>query len=142
MIHAQAGDTVQVHYTGKLDDGTVFDSSMGGKPIEFTLGANQVIDGFERGVLGMAVGDTKTIIIPADQAYGPYHDELVLVLERSRFPEHLTPQVGQMLQLQRPDGEPIEAMITEVSDEFVTMDANHPLAGEQLTFDLELMHIA
>lgn len=142
MTRAQAGDTVQVHYTGKLDDGTVFDSSTGGEPIEFTLGANQVIDGFESGVIGMAVGDTKTIIIPADQAYGPYHDELVLVLERSRFPAHLTPEVGQMLQLQRPDGEPIDAMITEVSAEFVTMDANHPLAGEQLTFDLELMHIA
>ena len=141
MASAQAGDTVRVHYTGKLDDGTVFDSSAGSDPIEFVIGDHQVIPGFEDGVTGMAIGETKTITIPFDQAYGAYDDELVLDVPRAQFPDHITPEVGEALQLQQPDGNVITVIISEVSDEAVTLDANHPLAGEDLTFDLELAEI-
>jgi peptidylprolyl isomerase len=141
MALAQAGDTVRVHYTGKLDDGTVFDSSAGSDPIEFVLGDHQVIPGFEDGVTGMTPGETKTITIPFDQAYGAYDDEMVLEVPRAQFPDHITPEVGEALQLQQPDGEMITVIISEVSDESVTLDANHPLAGEDLTFDLELAEI-
>lgn len=141
MASAQAGDTVRVHYTGKLDDGTVFDSSAGNDPIEFVIGDHQVIPGFEDGVTGMAIGETKTITIPFDQAYGAYDDGLVLDVPRDQFPEHITPEVGEALQLQQPDGNVITVIISEVSDESVTLDANHPLAGEDLTFDLELAEI-
>ena len=141
MALAQAGDTVRVHYTGKLDDGTVFDSSVGNDPIEFVIGDHQVIPGFEDGVAGMAIGETKTITIPFDQAYGAYDDELVLEVPRAQFPDHITPEVGEALQLQQPDGNVITVIISDVSDESVTLDANHPLAGEDLTFDLELTAI-
>ncbi|MBP7688665.1 MAG: peptidylprolyl isomerase [Thermoflexales bacterium] len=141
MASAQAGDTVRVHYTGKLDDGTVFDSSAGSDPIEFVIGDHQVIPGFEDGVTGMAIGETKTITIPFDQAYGAYDDELVLDVPRDQFPDHITPEIGEALQLQQPDGNVITVIISEVSDESVTLDANHPLAGEDLTFDLELAEI-
>ncbi len=141
MASAQAGDTVRVHYTGKLDDGTVFDSSAGSDPIEFVIGDHQVIPGFEDGVTGMAVGESKTITIPFNQAYGAYDDEMVLEVPRAQFPDHITPEVGEALQLQQPDGEMITVIISEVSDESVTLDANHPLAGEDLTFDLELAAI-
>ncbi len=141
MALAQAGDTVRVHYTGKLDDGTVFDSSAGGDPIEFVIGDHQVIAGFEDGVTGMALGETKTVVIPFDQAYGAYDDDLVLNVPREQFPTHITPEVGEALQLQQPDGNVITVIISEVSDEAVTLDANHPLAGEDLTFDLELAAI-
>ena len=141
MASAQAGDTVRVHYTGKLDDGTVFDSSAGSDPIEFVIGDHQVIPGFEDGVTGMTIGETKTITIPFDQAYGAYDDELVLDVPRDQFPDHITPEVGEALQLQQPDGNVITVIISEVSDESVTLDANHPLAGEDLTFDLELAEI-
>ena len=141
MASAQAGDTVRVHYTGKLDDGTVFDSSAGSDPIEFVIGDHQVIPGFEDGVTGMSIGETKTITIPFDQAYGAYDDELVLDVPRDQFPDHITPEVGEALQLQQPDGNVITVIISEVSDKSVTLDANHPLAGEDLTFDLELAEI-
>jgi FKBP-type peptidyl-prolyl cis-trans isomerase 2 len=141
MASAQAGDTVRVHYTGKLDDGTVFDSSAGNDPIEFVIGDHQVIPGFEDGVTGMAIGETKTITIPFDQAYGAYDDDLVLDVPRDQFPDHITPEVGEALQLQQPDGNVITVIISEVSAESVTLDANHPLAGEDLTFDLELAEI-
>ena len=141
MALAQAGDTVRVHYTGKLDDGTVFDSSAGSDPIEFVIGDHQVIPGFEDGVTGMTIGETKTVTIPFDHAYGAYDDGLVLTVPREQFPDHITPEVGEALQLQQPDGEMITVIISEVSDESVTLDANHPLAGEDLTFDLELAEI-
>ncbi len=141
MATAQTGDTVRVHYTGKLDDGTVFDSSVGGDPIEFVIGDHQVIPGFEDGVTGMALGESKTIVIPFDQAYGAYDDELVLNVPRDQFPDHITPEVGEALQLQQPDGNVITVVISEVSDEAVSLDANHPLAGEDLTFDLQLAEI-
>jgi peptidylprolyl isomerase len=141
MALAKAGDTVQVHYTGKLDDGTVFDSSVGGEPIEFVLGAHHVIPGFEEGVTGMEVGETKTILIPSDQAYGPRLEEMVLTIPRDQVPPHITLELGEMLELSQPSGETIAVQITNLTDTIVTLDGNHPLAGADLTFDLQLANI-
>jgi peptidylprolyl isomerase len=141
MAQAKTGDTVRVHYTGKLDDGTVFDSSFGGEPIEFVLGAHHVIPGFEDGVTGMEVGETKTILIPSDQAYGPYEDGMLLTLQRDQVPAHITLELGEMLELSQPSGESIAVRITDLNEQTVTLDGNHPLAGEDLTFDLQLASI-
>ena len=140
---AQAGngDTVQVNYTGKLADGTVFDSSIGREPLEFTLGAGQVIPGFEEAVFGMKVGEKKTVTIPVDEAYGPYRDELVAEVSREKLPADLTPEVGQQLAVKRSDGATGIVTIISVSDNTVTIDANHPLAGKDLTFEIELVKI-
>lgn len=142
MTQAQQGDTVKVHYTGKLDDGTVFDSSTSGDPLEFTIGSGSIIPGFEKAVVGMTPGDSKTEVIPVDDAYGPHREEMVLVVERAQMPADLEPEIGQQLQIQQPSGEAIPVVITDVSDSEVTLDANHPLAGEDLTFDIELVEIA
>jgi peptidylprolyl isomerase len=142
MALAKAGDTVQVHYTGRLDDGTVFDSSVGGEPIEFVLGAHHVIPGFEEGVTGMEVGETKTILIPSDQAYGPRMEEMVLIIPRDQVPPHITLELGEMLELSQPSGETIAVQITALTETIVTLDGNHPLAGADLTFDLQLASIA
>jgi len=141
MTQAKAGDKVKVHYTGKLADGTQFDTSADQDPLEFTLGAGEVIPGFEDAVLGMNPGDTKTATIPADNAYGDYDDELVLEVERNQFPPEITPEVGQRLQLHQGDGQVFGAVVTEVNGDTVTLDANHPLAGQELTFDIELVEI-
>lgn len=141
MAQAKAGDTVKVHYTGKLDDGTVFDSSANRDPLEFTLGSGSIIPGFERAVLGMSLGESKTEIIPTDEAYGPHLDEMVVVVDRQQMPPEIEPQVGQQLQLQQQDGQVLPVVITDVSGASVTLDANHPLAGEELTFDIELVEI-
>jgi peptidylprolyl isomerase len=136
------GDTVQVHYTGKLADGTVFDSSAERGPLEFTLGAGQMIPGFEKAVFGMKVGEKKTVTIPADEAYGPYRDELVVEVPREKLPSDVTPEVGQQLGMRLPDGGTIIVTITDVSDNnTVTIDTNHPLAGKELTFEIELVKI-
>jgi len=138
---ATHGDTVRVHYTGTLDDGTPFDSSEGREPLEFTLGGGQVIPGFDAGVTGMEPGETKTVRIPADEAYGPRRDEMMLQVSPDQFPEGMDPQVGQQLQLRQPDGQAVVVRVAEVSSEGVTLDANHPLAGEDLTFELTLAEI-
>jgi peptidylprolyl isomerase len=138
---AKNGNTVQVHYTGKLADGTIFDSSVGREPLEFTLGAGQLIPGFEKAVLGMKVGEKKIVTIPADEAYGPHRDEQVVEIPREELPSDLTPQVGQQLVVTQQDGRQIIVVITEVSDKTVTIDANHPLAGKDLTFEIELVKI-
>lgn len=138
---ATHGDTVRVHYTGTLDDGTQFDSSEGREPLEFTLGSGQVIPGFDAGVTGMEPGEAKTIQIPADEAYGPRRDEMMLRVSPDQFPEGMDPQVGQQLQLQQQDGQAVVVRVAEVTDEGVTLDANHPLAGEDLTFELTLDEI-
>jgi peptidylprolyl isomerase len=141
MAQAQQGDKVKVHYTGKFDDGTVFDSSEGSQPLEFTIGEGQVIPGFEKAVVGMNPGDKKTEKIPADDAYGPYMQEMVLKVDRQQVPPDLNPQVGDQLAIQSPEGHPIPVIITDVDDSTVTLDANHPLAGQDLTFEIELVEI-
>jgi peptidylprolyl isomerase len=141
MPQAKAGDTVKIHYTGKLEDGTVFDSSVSREPLEFQLSGGQVIPGFDEAVMGMAPGESKMTKIPMDQAYGPHRPEMVIQVERQQLPTELEPEVGQQLQVQQQNGQVIPVFITEVDDTTVTLDANHPLAGEDLTFDIELVEI-
>ena len=141
MVEAKSGDTVKVHYTGTLEDSTVFDTSIEREPLEFTIGDGQFLPDFEQAVIGMKVGELKTINIPAEQAYGPYRDDLVLVVERDELPEDLDPQVGQQLQLIQPDGGSITVIIIEITETTATLDANHPLSGENLTFEIELVEI-
>ncbi len=142
MAAAKHGDTVQVHYTGRLEDGTVFDSSFDREPLEFTIGTGQIIPGFEEAVIGMNPGESRTTNIPADQAYGPHHEDMVVTVDRDQFPAHITPSVGQQLQLHQPDGQMIMVTVTDVSPAHVTLDANHPLAGQDLVFDIELVGIS
>jgi peptidylprolyl isomerase len=142
MTQAKMGDTVTVHYTGKLADGTIFDSSNGGDPLEFTLGEGELIAGFENAVVGMNAGETKTAEISVEQAYGLYNPDMVIEVDREQMPAELEPEVGQQLQLQQPTGEVIPVVITKVEESVVTLDANHPLAGEDLVFDIELVAIA
>lgn len=138
---AKSGDTVRVHYTGRFDDGEVFDSSQGRDPLEFTLGGGQVIPGFDQAVAGMEPGDEKTVTIPATEAYGERRDELMLTVGRDQFPEGIDPTPGQQLQMTQ--GERVAVVtVAEVADESVTLDANHPLAGRDLTFDLSLVGIS
>jgi FKBP-type peptidyl-prolyl cis-trans isomerase 2 len=141
MAQAKDGDTVRIHYTGKLKDGQVFDSSRERGPLEVTLGGGQLIKGFESAVLGMTPGETKNIDIPAAHAYGERSDGKVLDFSRSQLPEGADPQVGQQMQLQTSDGRAVPAVVTRVSESQVTVDANHPLAGRDLKFDLELVEI-
>jgi peptidylprolyl isomerase len=142
MGQAKLGDTVTVHYTGKLTDGTVFDSSNDDNPLEFKLGEGQLIPGFEEAVMGMNAGDSKTTHIPVAQAYGEYRPEMVIEVERNQIPPELEPEVGQQLQIQQPTGQVVPVVITEISDSSVRLDANHPLAGEDLIFDIQLVAIA
>lgn len=139
---AKSGDTVKVHYTGKLEDGTVFDSSVNDEPLEFTIGEGDLIPGFEEAVIGMAPGDSKVEKIPAEQAYGPHLDEMVMEVEREFMPPNFEPEVGQQLQVRQSDGEVIPVVITDVTDSAVTLDANHPLAGMDLVFEIQLLEIA
>ncbi|MGC9443840.1 MAG: FKBP-type peptidyl-prolyl cis-trans isomerase [Candidatus Methanospirareceae archaeon] len=139
---AKVGDTVSVHYTGTLADGSVFDSSIGREPLQFTLGEGQMIPGFEQAVTGMALGEIKTVTIPADQAYGPYYEELVLVIPRDQLPADMEPQVGQKLQTQSATGQIMIVTVKEVSATNVTLDANHELAGKDLTFEIQLVEIS
>lgn len=138
---AKNGDTVLVHYTGTLSDGTMFDSSRDGDPLEAALGEDMLIPGFEEAILGMEEGDTRTVTIQPDKAYGDRVDELILTLPLCEVPAHLKPEVGMMVQLSTEDDEDFEAIVTEISDTDLTLDANHPLAGETLTFELELIQI-
>ena len=138
---AQQGDTVKVHYTGRLDDGSVFDSSAGGAPLEFTIGGGQMIPGFEQGVVGMAAGEARTVIIAADQAYGIYQPQGVIEVPRSDIPASIPLEVGMQLQATGRDGRPAYMTVLELSDDRVKLDGNHPLAGKDLTFDLQLVEI-
>ncbi len=142
MAQAQRGDTVKVHYTGRLKDGTVFDSSEGREPLRFTIGAGQVIPGFEEAVTGMAPEDSKTAEIPMDKAYGPRHDEMMMEVPREQVPPEIKPEVGQKLQVGMKMGEaPIIVTITEVNEKSITLDANPPLAGKDLIFEIQLVAI-
>lgn len=142
MTQAKPGDTVKIHYTGKLEDGTVFDSSTSRDPLEFKLSAGQVIPGFEQAVVGMSPGESKTEKIPMDQAYGPHREEMILEVNRQQMPPELQPEIGQQLQLQQPNGRVVPVLVTEVTESLVKLDANHPLAGQDLTFDIQLVEIA
>ncbi len=139
MSQVKDGDTVKVHYTGTLEDGTVFDTSREREPMEFTLGQGQLIPGFEKAVLGMSVGESCNVNIPADEAYGPVRDEMHLQVPRDQFPEDMEPELGMQLQVGQAEGQGMVVVITEISDEQITLDANHPLAGKDLTFDIELV---
>jgi peptidylprolyl isomerase len=139
---ATVGDTVKVDYTGRLADGTVFDSSVGKTPLEFTLGDGEVIKGFELAVLGMSIGQSKTVVIPPQDAYGAHLDNLVTTVSRSQMGPGLNPTVGQHLTVTHSDGTTGSVVVTAVTDSTVTVDANHPLAGKALTFDITLLSIA
>jgi peptidylprolyl isomerase len=142
MTAAQNGDRVKVHYTGKLNDGTVFDTSREGDPIEFAIGSQMVIAGFEDAVLGMEPGDSKSFTVASAEAYGEHDPCLVQEVPRSELPPELEPQPGMRLSATGRDGREIGLVITEVNDTAVRLDANHPLAGEDLTFEIQLVEIA
>ncbi|HKR66799.1 MAG TPA: peptidylprolyl isomerase [Thermoanaerobaculia bacterium] len=141
MQQAKRGDTVHVHYRGTLDDGTEFDSSAGSDPISFTLGAGQVIPGFDSAIEGMSAGDKKTEHIPSSNAYGEHRDELVFTVGRDQMPEGSEVEVGDMLHVGFPDGSSAAVQVAALDEQSVTLDANHPLAGKNLTFELELVKI-
>lgn len=142
MSKVKDGDTVKVHYTGKLsEEGTVFDSSRERDPLEFTLGEGQLIPGFEQAVIGMEVGDSTTVDIESEDAYGARREDLELEVSKSDLPDNIDPQPGMQLQMQQQNGQAVPVQITEVEDDYVKLDANHPLAGKDLTFDIELLDI-
>lgn len=141
MTQVKDGDTVTIHYTGKLDDGTIFDTSADNDPLEFVVGSHEVIPGMEDAVVGMEPGDEKTITIASNEAYGPYHEEMVVVVDRNEFPEEMAIEVDQQLSVVLEDDQSIVVTVTEITDDKVTLDANHPLAGEDLTFDIQLVEI-
>ena len=141
MSQAKSGDFVHVHYTGKLDDQSVFDSSEERDPLSFELGKGQVVPGFEKAVSGMEVGEKKTVTIPSGEAYGPRVEQLVFTAPRDNLPEGYDPKVGEMMRLEAKDGRQMDVMITHADEESVRMDGNHPLAGHDLIFDIELVKI-
>jgi peptidylprolyl isomerase len=138
---AKEGDTVKINYTGTLEDGSEFDSSRDREPLEFTIGSGQVIPGFNDAVIGMKVGEKKTITIPPEEAYGPHNEQMVITIPRSQFPPDMELTVGQQIQSQQPGGRIMRATVLELSPDSVKIDANHPLAGKTLTFDIELVEI-
>ena len=142
MAQAKTGDKVTIHYTGKLEDGVVFASSRETEPAEFVIGQGQILPGVEEAVSGMEPGQSKTVEISSDKAYGPHRTELTQQIPRKDFPADVEPKVGQRLNLQQQQGRPITVSITEVTDESITIDANHPLAGKNVVFDLELISVS
>jgi peptidylprolyl isomerase len=141
MRQAKSNDLVRVHYTGSLKDGTVFDSSLDRQPLEFKIGHGVIIPGFENGLIGMNEGDTKKISIPPEEAYGLHRDDLVGVVERVRIPANIKPEVGMLLKVRSPEGEMIKVTVTDVNENCVTLDMNHPLAGKELIFELKLIEV-
>jgi len=141
MTRAKIGDTVRVHYTGRFEDGTVFDTSQGREPIEFTLGEHEVIPGFENAVAGMQAGETKTTQIPPEDAYGERREDLLIDVPRAEVPADIDPQVGQTLQVQGAGGQVFPVVVASVGEDTITLDANHPLAGRSLIFDIHLIDI-
>lgn len=142
MQQVKKGDKVKVHYHGKLTDGNTFDSSEGREPLEFEVGGGMVIPGFDTGVTGMTTGEKKTILIPFDEAYGPKQEDMIMEFPKDRFPADMVPEVGMQLNMTNPEGQNFPVVIVEVKEAVVVLDANHPLAGEDLTFDLELVEIS
>ncbi|MCX5717615.1 MAG: peptidylprolyl isomerase [Nitrospirae bacterium] len=142
MAKVKEGDTISIHYTGKLEDGTIFDSSEGGAPLEFKVGGGAVLKGLEAGVIGMEAGDERTIRIPAEEGYGIRIEEKVFEFGRDRAAENFDPEIGQQLQMYRADGMPITVKVTNKTEKAFIMDCNHPLAGKNLAFDIKLVEIA
>ncbi|HHE65430.1 MAG TPA: peptidylprolyl isomerase [Bacteroidetes bacterium] len=141
MTKAKIGDTVRVHYTGKLADGTIFDTSEDREPLEFKIGDGQLIPGFEQAIVGLKPGESTSVIIPAEDAYGSYDEDLVQQIDRNKLPDDLEPRVGQQLEAIQGDGKRFVVIISEVTDSSVTIDANHPLAGKDLNFEIKLLEI-
>ncbi|GGK50259.1 MULTISPECIES: FKBP-type peptidyl-prolyl cis-trans isomerase [Flavobacteriaceae] len=141
MIQVKENNTVKVHYTGKLSDGQIFDSSEGKEPLEFTLGQGQLIPGFEKGLIDMKLNEKKTITLAKEEAYGEPSEELIHEVQKSQLPQDMEPQVGMGLVSKTQDGQEMNLMIVEVKDETVIIDGNHPLAGKELIFDLEVVEI-
>jgi FKBP-type peptidyl-prolyl cis-trans isomerase 2 len=141
MAQVKSGDTIKVHYHGKLTSGETFDSSEGREPLEFEVGSGMVIKGFDDGVTGMNVGEKKTVNIPVDEAYGPRNPEMVIEMPKERFPQDMEIAVGMPLGMSDQNGQQYQVTIVEIKEEVVMLDANHPLAGQDLTFDLELVEI-
>lgn len=142
MSQVKDGDTVKVHYTGSLKNGEVFDTSKEKDPLEFTLGQGQLIPGFEKAVAGLNVGDTTKVEIPSAEAYGEERDDLIINVPKDQLPGDVTPQVGMQLQVNQPNGQPVPVRVTDISETELTLDANHPLAGKDLTFEIELVAVA
>ncbi|MCB1438832.1 MAG: peptidylprolyl isomerase [Nitratireductor sp.] len=141
MTEVKAGDTVRIHYTGTLEDGSKFDSSEGRDPLEFAVGQGQIIPGLDKAIPGMKVGDKKQVTVPAAEAYGEFNPQAMQTVPRSQVPAEIPLEVGLGLQLQTPNGQVIPATVSEVTEESVTLDMNHPLAGKDLTFDFEVVGI-
>lgn len=141
MLQVTKGDLVQVHYTGKLSDGEEFDSSRGEEPLKVEIGAGQLVQGFEDGLMGMSIGESKTVIIPPDQAYGLRHEEMVRAVTLDQLPDGLEVQEGMVLESSDQQGHRVELRVTEIDGDKVVLDMNHPLAGETLTFDIEVVEI-
>jgi len=141
MAQAKEDDTVRVHYTVKLDKDTIVGSTKDEEPLQFTLGKGQVLPGFEQAVVGMNSGESKTVLVTADQAFGPYLDEMVVVVDRGRLPEGINPKEGERIQLQSRSGETVTVAVMDVSESTVTIDGNHPLAGKDLIFDIEFIEV-
>jgi FKBP-type peptidyl-prolyl cis-trans isomerase 2 len=141
MAQVKSGDKIKVHYHGKLISGETFDSSAGREPLEFEVGSGAVIPGFDDGVTGMAVGEKKTVNIPFDEAYGPRNPEMIIEMPKDRFPKDMEIEVGLPLGMSDQEGQQFQVTIVEIKEEVVMLDANHPLAGQDLIFDLELVEI-
>ncbi|SFO87687.1 FKBP-type peptidyl-prolyl cis-trans isomerase [Tranquillimonas alkanivorans] len=141
MSQAKPGDTVRMHYTGTLADGSTFDSSQGREPLEFTVGSGQIIPGLDSAVSGMEVGESKTVTVAPEQAYGDRDPARTQSVPREQIPEHIPTEPGTQLQVQTPEGQTIPVVVADVNDSEVTLDANHPLAGQELTFQVELVEI-
>ncbi len=141
MSKVKDGDTVKVHYTGKLKDGSVFDTSAEREPLEFKLGEGQLIPGFEKAVVGLNVGDSTEVDIPSTEAYGEAREDLIISVPKDQLPDDVEPQVGMQLQVNQPDGQPVPVRIAEVGDTELKLDANLPLAGKDLSFEIELVDI-
>lgn len=141
MSKVEDGNTVKVHYTGTLKDGSVFDSSAEREPLEFKLGEGQLIPGFEKAVIGLEEGDKTNVDIPVEEAYGEAREELVINVPKDQLPDDVEPEIGMQLQVNQPDGQPVPVRIAEISDDELTLDANHPLAGKDLSFEIELVEI-
>jgi len=141
MVQAKKGDTVKVHYTGKFTDGMLFDTSEGAEPVEFKIGEGKLISGFEEAVIDMSPGDTRTVTIPPEKAYGFYREDKVITMDRKDIPEDITPEEGMTLEVCAPSGQFVPVQVTEVKGDKITLDANNPLAERDLVFDIRLMEI-